>query len=102
MEKTTSDATQGVPWTTQTTPFDQDKLGWLLDQAGVDTVLASSNHKLEGCPDRDGMSFLPHGTGMVISVETHVADPEIGFVKLEDTIFVTPQGWEAAADFGRR
>lgn len=86
--------------------------------------------ELEGCPDRDNMSFLAHGTGMVtheaprltdkgsppypadhadrpleagmvISVETHVVDPEIGFVKLEDTIFVMPEGWEAAADFGR-
>lgn len=87
--------------------------------------------ELRGCPDHEKMSFLAHGTGlvtheaprltdkgsppypadhadrpleagMVISIETHVADPEVGFVKLEDTIFVTPEGWEAAADFGRR
>lgn len=86
--------------------------------------------ELEGCPDRENMSFLAHGTGMVtheaprltdkgsppypadhanrpleagmvVSIETHVADPEIGFVKLEDTIFVTSEGWEAPTDFGR-
>jgi len=86
--------------------------------------------ELEACPDAGRMSFLAHGTGlvtheaprltdtgsppypadhrnrpleagMVVSVETHVVDPEAGFVKLEDTIFVTEDGWEAPADFGR-
>ncbi len=27
--------------------------------------------------------------GMVISIETHVADPALGFIKLEDTVLVT-------------
>lgn len=86
--------------------------------------------ELGGCPDAERMSFLAHGTGlvtheaprltdtgsppypadhrdlpleagMVVSVETHVVDPEVGFVKLEDTIFVAEDGWEAPADFGR-
>lgn len=86
--------------------------------------------ELGGCPDAERMSFLAHGTGlvsheaprltdtgsppypadhrerpleagMVVSVETHVVDAESGFVKLEDTVFVTADGWEAPADFGR-
>lgn len=83
--------------------------------------------ELRGCPDAERMSFLAHGTGlvtheaprltdqgsppypadhryraleagMVVSVETHVLDSDVGFVKLEDTIFVTSEGWEAPAD----
>jgi Xaa-Pro aminopeptidase len=86
--------------------------------------------ELGGCPHADRMSFLAHGTGlvtheaprltdtgsppypadhrdrpleagMVLSVETHVQSPAAGFVKLEDTVFVTEDGWEAPADFGR-
>jgi Xaa-Pro aminopeptidase len=81
-------------------------------------------------PDGPHMSFLAHGTGlltheaprltdtgsppypathrerpleggMVLSIETHVADPEIGFVKLEDTVIVTGDGHEAVGDDGR-
>jgi Xaa-Pro aminopeptidase len=33
--------------------------------------------------------------GMVLSIETHIADPDLGFVKLEDTLFVTADGCEA-------
>jgi Xaa-Pro aminopeptidase len=36
--------------------------------------------------------------GMVLSVETDLRDPEIGFVKLEDTIIVTEDGYEAVGD----
>ena len=35
---------------------------------------------------------------MVLSVETDLCDPEIGFVKLEDTIIVTEDGYEAVGD----
>jgi Xaa-Pro aminopeptidase len=35
---------------------------------------------------------------MVLSVETDLRDPEIGFVKLEDTIVVTADGFEALGD----
>jgi Xaa-Pro aminopeptidase len=81
-------------------------------------------------PSRDLASFLAHGTGlltheaprltatgsppypaahadkplragMVLSVETHIADPEVGFVKLEDTVIVTDNGPEAVGDHGR-
>jgi Xaa-Pro aminopeptidase len=43
----------------------------------------------------------PIEAGMVISIETHVADPEIGFVKLEDTAIVTADGCEDVAAHGR-
>jgi Xaa-Pro aminopeptidase len=39
--------------------------------------------------------------GMVLSLETHVADPIAGFVKLEDLVFVTTDGHEPVADVGR-
>jgi Xaa-Pro aminopeptidase len=40
----------------------------------------------------------PLEAGMVLSVETDLRDPELGFVKLEDTIVVTEDGHEALAD----
>lgn len=43
----------------------------------------------------------PLEAGMVLSIETHIADPQVGFVKLEDTLFVTDDGWEAPGDIGR-
>ena len=43
----------------------------------------------------------PLEAGMVISIETHVKHPEVGFVKLEDTVAVTNSGWEAFGDWGR-
>jgi Xaa-Pro aminopeptidase len=81
-------------------------------------------------PDSANLSFLAHGTGlltheaprltdtgsppypathrdrplqpgMVLSIESQVADPELGFIKLEDTVFVTEQGCEAVGDHGR-
>jgi Xaa-Pro aminopeptidase len=85
---------------------------------------------LESCPHREDMHFVAHGmglipheaprlaatgpipysdkhakrsmeTGMVLSIETHVKHPEVGFVKLEDTVAVTDSGWEAFGDWGR-
>ena len=43
----------------------------------------------------------PLEPGMVISIETRIADPRRGFVKLEDTVAVTEQGYEAFGDRGR-
>ncbi|HEY2185372.1 MAG TPA: Xaa-Pro peptidase family protein [Xanthobacteraceae bacterium] len=43
----------------------------------------------------------PLETGMVISVETTLAHPERGFIKLEDTVVVTPQGFDIYGDGGR-
>src|ERR1700722_1548983 len=43
----------------------------------------------------------PLEPGMVISIETTVAHPRRGFIKLEDTVAVTDHGWEAFGDCGR-
>jgi Xaa-Pro aminopeptidase len=39
--------------------------------------------------------------GMVISIETTLAHPQRGFIKLEDTVAVTDNGWDAFGDRGR-
>ncbi|MBX9590019.1 MAG: Xaa-Pro peptidase family protein [Hyphomonadaceae bacterium] len=43
----------------------------------------------------------PLEAGMVISIETTIAHPKRGFVKLEDTVLVTSDGHEALGDGGR-
>jgi Xaa-Pro aminopeptidase len=43
----------------------------------------------------------PLESGMVISIETTLAHPRRGFIKLEDTVAVTDTGWEAFGDRGR-
>lgn len=43
----------------------------------------------------------PLASGMVISIETTLAHPRRGFIKLEDTVAVTADGWEAFGDGGR-
>ena len=64
-------------------------------------------HEAPRLTDRAGMSYpathakQPLEAGMVLSVETHIADPNLGFVKLEDTLIVTEDGCEAAGDLGR-
>ncbi|WP_148260928.1 M24 family metallopeptidase [Conexibacter woesei] len=83
-----------------------------------------------GCRDAAAITFLAHGTGllsheaprltdtgsppypathrelplrsgMVLSIETHLIDAEIGFVKLEDTVVVTDAGCDPCGDWGR-
>ena len=44
---------------------------------------------------------LPLEEGMVISIETTILHPRRGFIKLEDTVAVTDDGWEAFGDYGR-
>ena len=46
-------------------------------------------------------SDRPLESGMVISIETTIAHPRRGFIKLEDTVAVIDQGWEAFGDRGR-
>jgi Xaa-Pro aminopeptidase len=83
------------------------------------------------CPHREQMTFVAHGmglvsheiphltatggvpyattdagrplrAGMVLSIETHIADPGgLGFVKLEDTVIVTGEGADGVGDAGR-
>jgi Xaa-Pro aminopeptidase len=43
----------------------------------------------------------PLESGMVLSIETTLAHPRRGFIKLEDTVAVTDNGWEAFGDRGR-
>lgn len=43
----------------------------------------------------------PLEPGMVISIETTMAHPKRGFIKLEDTVIVTDKGYEALGDTGR-
>ncbi len=38
---------------------------------------------------------------MVLSIETELLDPDVGYVKLEDTVAVTEDGAEAYGDTGR-
>jgi Xaa-Pro aminopeptidase len=52
-------------------------------------------------PYSDKHAKRPLETGMVVSIETSVKHPEVGFVKLEDTVAVTDAGWEAFGDWGR-
>ncbi len=44
---------------------------------------------------------LPLRAGMVLSIETTLAHPRRGYIKLEDTVSVTASGWEAFGDGGR-
>jgi Xaa-Pro aminopeptidase len=93
-------------------------------------LFAAAQRSLQTLPHREVMSFLAHGcglitheapkltatgsppypathaelplqAGMVLSIETHLAHPTIGFVKLEDTIIVREGRAEAVADHGR-
>ncbi|MBI3128915.1 MAG: aminopeptidase P family protein [Candidatus Tectomicrobia bacterium] len=43
----------------------------------------------------------PLEAGMVLSIETDLKNAEAGFVKIEDTVVVTPAGWEAYGDRAR-
>jgi Xaa-Pro aminopeptidase len=43
----------------------------------------------------------PLETGMVVSIETTMKHPKRGFIKLEDTVAVTGNGYEAMGDSGR-
>ncbi len=89
----------------------------------AEAVLARSPH-------RDGMRFVAHGmgiipheaprlssrapvpypgeyfdaplrAGMVLSIETTLPHLKRGFIKLEDTLALTADGWEAYGDHGR-
>ena len=93
-------------------------------------IFAVAEKALADCAHRDEMFFVAHGmglithevprltgtgpvpypadhaaapleAGMVLSIETWVENREVGFVKLEDTLIVTDDGWEAPGDTGR-
>jgi Xaa-Pro aminopeptidase len=64
-------------------------------------------HEAPRLQDHPRMSYegydkeRPLESGYVISIETTMAHPTRGFVKLEDTILVTDTGYEALGDGGR-
>ncbi len=60
---------------------------WLTNRASVPYAAYHADRPLE--------------VGMVISVETTLSHPSRGFIKLEDTIAVTADGWESLGDHGR-
>lgn len=93
-------------------------------------VIAAGAAALEQCTHRDIMHYVAHGmglvsheaprltsrgpvpypgddtdrpleAGMVVSIETTMPHPERGFIKLEDTVLVTDDGWEGLGDIGR-
>lgn len=43
----------------------------------------------------------PLEAGMVLSIETTLPHPRRGYIKLEDTVVVTADGWEGFGDWGR-
>jgi Xaa-Pro aminopeptidase len=43
----------------------------------------------------------PIEAGMVLSIETDLLNPEVGFTKIEDTVAVTDNGFEAYGDGAR-
>jgi Xaa-Pro aminopeptidase len=93
-------------------------------------IFEAARKAIGECADRQHLSFLAHGTGlvtheaprltatgsppypaahaelpleagMVLSIESQVADPAAGFIKLEDTIIVGERDSEAVGDHGR-
>jgi Xaa-Pro aminopeptidase len=52
-------------------------------------------------PYDDYDAHRPLETGMVVSVETTLQHPKRGFIKLEDTVVVTPSGFEIFGEGGR-
>ncbi len=93
-------------------------------------IYAAAESLLAKSPHRDYVEFLAHGmglvsheaprltttgpvpypaydadrpleTGMVVSIETTMKHPKRGFIKLEDTVAVTGNGFEAMGDAGR-
>jgi Xaa-Pro aminopeptidase len=93
-------------------------------------VFAATESIIARSPYRDRIDFLAHGMGlvaheapqltakgpvpypgrdieraleenMVVSIETAILHPSRGFIKLEDTVAVTADGWEGFGDGGR-
>jgi Xaa-Pro aminopeptidase len=93
-------------------------------------IYAAAEDLLKTSPHREYVEFLAHGmglvsheaprltstgpvpydaydaprpleSGMVVSIETTMKHPKRGFIKLEDTVAVTGNGYEAYGDVGR-
>ncbi|MED5579496.1 MAG: Xaa-Pro peptidase family protein [Nitrospinota bacterium] len=77
-------------------------------------ILEESGHSKYGSFIIHGVGLISHEqprfgsdiereleSGMIISIETDIRHPEIGYVKLEDTVVVTDNGCEGLGDAGR-
>ncbi len=93
-------------------------------------IIAAGLAALKDCPHKEVMRYVAHGMGlvsheaprltsqtdvpypasdadkplqegMVVSIETTLPHPKRGFIKLEDTVLVTADGWEGLGDDGR-
>jgi Xaa-Pro aminopeptidase len=93
-------------------------------------IIAAGQACVEASPHRAQLDFVAHGmglisheaprltsrgpvpysaydatrpleSGMVVSIETAILHPKRGFIKLEDTVAVTDEGYEAFGDTGR-
>ena len=96
----------------------------LRDGATGTEVYEVAREVLRGCKNANSLEFVAHGmglvpheaprltytredmdkslkAGMVLSIETTLAHPKRGFIKLEDTVAVTETGWEAFGDTAR-
>lgn len=79
----------------------RDYLGFVAHGMGI------VSHEAPWLTDRSSVPYpayhaqRPLETGMVLSIETTMLHPRRGFLKLEDTVAVTDQGWESFGDFGR-
>jgi Xaa-Pro aminopeptidase len=111
-------AMQDVPRTVIKAGITGDEL-----YAVANATLAKCDHKSEivfrahgmgiiqhEAPHLDGIGAIsypatysnkPLRAGMVLSIETDLRNPEVGFVKLEDTVVVTDDGYEAFGDDAR-
>jgi len=79
----------------------QDRMGFLAHGMGRATHEVPRLTSTGSPPYPATHAERPLEPGMVISVETHLADARIGFVKLEDVLIVTKDGHEAVADVAR-
>lgn len=52
-------------------------------------------------PVIDATTHRPLAAGMVLSIETDIRYPGVGHVKIEDSLAITPDGYEALGDTGR-
>ena len=91
-------------------------------------IFAAAEALLHASPHREYLEFMAHGMGlitheaprlahtraysgydadralesnMIVSIETTMKHPSRGFIKLEDTVAVTDDGWQAFGDKGR-
>ena len=73
-------------------------------------LLRPADQRQHEAPHLTGSGTVPYSAtyeakpleaGMVLSIETDLRNPEVGFVKLEDTVVVTEDGWEAYGDEAR-